>query len=1105
MISTGLVEDLKIHKPPLHAALLQGKARDYRQATRAFIQFCTAAGRRCLWIQPALSLSPWVRALAAPNLLKAKSWKAIPKNRRQNSGAWKAILLDAHREAIRAGSPGLGVILDARRLEGAAARAWERALEEFLPAHSISALCLYQIAPGATGKQLLPFCHHPCLIVDGRLGENPFYFASQKRSGSRKGGLGLKEALALVSEFQQSRRASKLPSARRQSPEEAKVAREKLNLIVQNLGEGVDIINQDLVIEYQNDFLAQRFPDALGRKCHQVYRAAEAPCDPCPALKAITTGAWQRSQVTARDGRIYELTSSPFTDTDGKVKAIEVVRDITARQQAKADLLASEARYRALFEHSHEALLFGSIEGKILEANPAAAQLLGYAREELIGLPVAKLLPPEDRQQLPQILETLRQQGQFEGEFENLRKDGSRILVEVRGTCFTVAGKERILILARDITEPSRAETQLREAEERYRSLVEGAPEAIAFGKKGLIQFANPAFAALFGFDHPRELIGISQLDLVAPEDQDKIEAYTRQRILGKAVPSRYEFKGRHRNGKILDLEISVSQFTMSGELYTQGLMRDVSVRKQIEAALRESEEKYRRLTAAAPAVICRLSPQGQTLWVNEHLLQVTGYRPEEVAGRNWWQVFYPGELRDQVDQLYRDFGRGDVSGYLMTLQGKDGRRRTLAWNSANLVGPGGDIQEIVGVGLDVTARRQAEAEQARLREQLLQTQKMEAISALAGGIAHHFNNLLGAILGHASLLKMKLSETDPFYRPLDAIEQAGQRASELTRELLGFARGGAYAPAPTDLNRVTQSVLALVNRIFDPAIVIESQLQPDLWPILGDAAHLEPQLLNLCLHARDAMPEGGRLFLSTRNLILDEDFARRSLGLGAGAYVVLAVRDTGRGLSAQEQERIFEPFFALPPEGRGSGLGLAMIGGIVKSHRGQIQVESETRPDQDHGTCFRIYFPALQEARVEKAKAPLKEAPAGRETVLVVDDEALVRELLGQELAFLGYRPLLAAGGEEACRLLRQHRPEVDLVILDWILPGPSGQDTFRELREIKPSLKVLLSSGYGQDGPIQETLRDGAQGFIQKPYLIQELAQTLRRLLDQKLDSRG
>ena len=1085
-------------KPPLHAAILSGTPTDYQAAMQAFVRWSIGAGRQCLLGQESSSLPSWSRRLSRKNSLIAWSWKPIRrKGLSRVPREWKARLLSAHRAALAAGFAGLDVVLDARRLPLPVADLLEKILEEFLKARSGCALCLYQLAPGVAGKKLWPLTCHPYLIVEGELCENIFCLSFLERSGSRKSDLTLSQGLRRVSRVHH--RIQEWQNQRELAPEhrEKSVMESKLAAIIQNLGEGVDVINPDLVIEYQNDLLAERFPNAPGRKCYQVYLRAQAPCPRCPALRAMATLQTHREKITSWDGRAYEIISSPFTDVDGKVKAIEIVRDITSRERAEEQVRESEAKYRALFEHAQEALLLENLEGKILDANPGATRLLGYSREELIGLPVDKLLPPYRRKQFPQTMERLRRQGRLQGRFECIRKDGTAIQAELDVSLIQVAGKDRFLAMVRDITERSRAETQLREAEERYRSLVENTPEAIAFGQKDQIQFVNPAFAALFGFDHPREMIGMSQLDLVAPEDQERVKAYTRQRILGKEVPSKYEFKGLHRNGAILNLAISISQFTTSGELYTQVIMRDITERKRTEAALGQSEEQFRRLTAAAPAVICRLTPAGQTLFVNEHIWRVTGYRPEELVGRNWWQVFYPGELRDQVEKLYQDFAQGDVSDYEMTLLGKDGQRRAIAWNSANLFGPDQAVREIVGVGLDVTARKQAEEEKAKLREQLFQVQKMEAIGTLAGGIAHDFNNLVGAILGYSSLLKMKLRESDPFFQPVDMIEQAGRQASELTQQLLSFARPGPHTSEPVDLNRVVERMHLLIRRTFDPAIALELRLQEGCWWVMGDAGQLEHALLNLCLHAREAMPEGGRLTLATRNLILDESSGPGRPPLRPGAYVLLTISDTGPPISASDRDRIFEPFWTPRDSDKGSGLLLALAYGIIQGHHGQIQVESQ--PDQ--GNTFQVYLPALPE-KADTARAPgaadqLEPLPQGTETILVVDDDPLVRELLARKLTSLGYRPLVAANGEEACALLDQHRLKVDLVILDWIMPGSSGKDTFQRLRQRDPSLKVLLSSGYGLDGPIQEMLQAGAVGFLPKPYLIHQLAHTLRRVL--------
>jgi CheY-like chemotaxis protein len=367
----------------------------------------------------------------------------------------------------------------------------------------------------------------------------------------------------------------------------------------------------------------------------------------------------------------------------------------------------------------------------------------------------------------------------------------------------------------------------------------------------------------------------------------------------------------------------------------------------------------------------------------------------------------------------------------------------------------------------------------------------------LAGGIAHDFNNLVGTMIGHCTLLKMKLRPSDPFFRPLEVMEQTCRQALELTQELSGLSRPTPSLSAPLDLNRVAARVAASFRRTLDPAAVFETNLQEKCWAVMGDAGRLEHALLELCLFAREVMSPAGRLTLSTQNLILDESSSPGRIALRPGPYVLATISYPGPAFSAEDLRHIFDPFWTPANSTKGSGLRLALVYAMIQAHHGQLQAESQ--PGQENR--FLIYLPAFPEKAIPSTipaePAETESLPAGTETILVVDDDPLVRELLAKELTTLGYQALSAATGEEADAMLKQHRGKVDLVILDWIMPGWGGKGTFQRLRQQYPSLKILISSGYGLDHGIQETLQAGASGFLPKPFLITQLAQTLRKIL--------
>jgi len=403
------------------------------------------------------------------------------------------------------------------------------------------------------------------------------------------------------------------------------------------------------------------------------------------------------------------------------------------------------------------------------------------------------------------------------------------------------------------------------------------------------------------------------------------------------------------------------------------------------------------------------------------------------------------------------------------------------------------DIKIFHAVGQIVAAefeRLTAEREKESLREQLFHIQKLDAIGTLAGGIAHDFNNMLQGILGYAAYLKMKVPEDDPMYKPLSVIEHSAERAADLTKKLLGFARKGKYITEPLNLNAIVEDVTAIITKTFNKSIRIETVLNP-LCTVEGDKNQIEQVILNLCLNSRDAMPDGGILSIETYNAEIS-DGTKPYEYMKNGRYAVLRVKDTGTGMDSETQRRIFEPFFTTKEVGKGTGMGLPMVYGVVKNHQGFITVDSAV----GQGSTFTIYLPAAEkkvETEPEVSKAPER----GKGTILVVDDEEMVRNIANDVLNELGYSVLLAAGGKEAVSIYADKKDSINLVIVDMIMPGMGGKETFQKLREINPYVKVIIASGYGQENFPEQILDNGEAGFIQKPYKITEIAEIIKEVL--------
>lgn len=515
-------------------------------------------------------------------------------------------------------------------------------------------------------------------------------------------------------------------------------------------------------------------------------------------------------------------------------------------------------------------------------------------------------------------------------------------------------------------------------------------------------------------------------------------------------------------------------------------------VLKRLEAAearLQQTERRYRSLIESIPDIIYTMELDGSLSFISPRWKTILGHDESEVLGRYFIDFAPPEEhpLLIQVFKEARNFKK-NVENVHWQYFHKEGQRRYFLGSAAPMLGAEGQVTGIIGIARDVTDHKLVE-------ERLLQAQKMESIGNLAGGIAHDFNNLLGGILGYATFLKRKLTSKHAHYPAAVSIEKSAQRAAELTRQLLGFARPAKSDIRPIDCNAVIRELILLLRRTIDRRIIVEVDLEAHLPSIEGDEAAIHQSLMNICLNARDAMPQGGCLRITTRKKMEIPNQAARQRGLKGGPYIQITVSDTGTGIGSDVRGQIFDPFFTTKDPGRGTGLGLAIVYGIIRNHGGYIDVQSQV----GEGTVFTLLLPALPAARLKKVVQPAPvEERRGEETVLLVDDEEIIRDLGADVLQDRGYRVLRAGDGREAVKIYKQRSREIDLVILDVVMPGIGGKETFQQLKALNPQVKVLLSSGYSAKGEVGEILNQGAAGFVQKPYREEELAASVRELLD-------
>ncbi len=525
------------------------------------------------------------------------------------------------------------------------------------------------------------------------------------------------------------------------------------------------------------------------------------------------------------------------------------------------------------------------------------------------------------------------------------------------------------------------------------------------------------------------------------------------------------------------------------------GVSQDITARKRAEAALRESEWRWRHILVETPQIGVSLDPTGRIVFANKRLLELTDYREAEVLGHDWFDLFIPEEVRAVFRTVMQSRDTLGFSSFENEILTRAGERRLIAWSNVISKDTTGEIVDVTCLGIDVTERERAEQEREKLCTQLAQSQKMESVGRLAGGVAHDFNNMLTAILGHAEMAAERLRADDPLRRDIEEISKAAQRSANLTRQLLAFARRQTVAPEVLHLNDVIDEMLKMLGRLIGEDINLVWQPAEGLPTVRIDPAQVDQMLVNLVVNARDAISGVGHITIETAAAECDEAYCAQHAGFTPGRYVMLAVSDDGCGMDAATQANVFEPFFTTKGVG-GTGLGLATVYGIVKQNRGFINVYSEP----GEGTTFRIYLPQYSGAAVSRERAAAA-APTSRgaETILLVEDEPTILALGATMLERQGYDVLAAATPGEAIRLAEEHGGELDLLITDVVMPEMNGRDLAKRLLSLYPRLKRVFMSGYTANVVAHQGVLEEGINFLQKPFSMQSLAAKAREALDQ------
>ncbi len=627
------------------------------------------------------------------------------------------------------------------------------------------------------------------------------------------------------------------------------------------------------------------------------------------------------------------------------------------------------------------------------------------------------------------------------------------------------------------------AEQARQEAEAQYRNLVENSEDLIfTHDLDGVILSVNPAMVREIGYASS-ELLGRPFADFLAEETRKEFSGYLE--AVSREGHAHGFLRIRTRSGEERALQHDSTVGREAGREVVRGIAHDVQ-RRWAERALRLSVSRLEALLNNIPDLAWLKNGDGRYSAVNESLARYLGRSREEVIGRRDSDLF-PRDLASRFEESDRRALRS--KGSLHTVEeivGPGRAVRIFDTTKTPIRDVEGRATGTVGIARDVTERR-------RLEEQLLQAQKMEAIGRLAGGVAHDFNNLLTTILGYCGILLDQLSQSDPLRADLEEIQKAGERAAALTQQLLTFSRKQVIEPAPLDLNAIVSDASKMLQRLIGEDIELVTRLEPGLGAVRGDPGQIHQVLINLAINARDAMPEGGTLSIETRSAENGAP-ARQHPGYSVlGQHVLLSVTDSGVGMDAETRRQIFEPFFTTKERGKGTGLGLATVYGIVKQSGGEIWVESES----GRGASFTIAFPRT-EGLAAAAEPPRRTASPGSETILLVEDEEAVRRLAARVLASRGYEVLAASGAAEAGRLWERDRESIRVLITDVVMPGRGGRELARQLLEENPDLIVIFISGYTDSPVVDRSVLGRGTAFLQKPFTPEALTHKVRQLLD-------
>ena len=886
-----------------------------------------------------------------------------------------------------------------------------------------------------------------------------------------------------------------------------KQKKESFKTTLNSIGDAVISTDIEGNVLYMN-LVAQRLTgysvaDARGRPVGDIFEIYNYKTnEPIgnPVKKVIETGRVvglaNHTVLVSKNDQEYHISDSgcPIKNEKGEITgAVLVFRDVSDEYRMQEALYKSEKKYKAVFENTGTATVIIEGDGTVSLANNKFAEMADNSLENIINkIKWPEYVVKDDHEKMWE-QHRLRREDRNKAlrEYEFRFKDNSGRIKNIFATIDMIPGTKKSVASLLDITEWKRVKKNLKEREEQLSTLLDASPDIICFKDgEGKWMHANKSILNLFSLNQAdyKNKSSYDLIDCINKISSSALKAFdkTDEIAWNKGSITRNEEVIDQPDGKrrIYDM-IRVPIYKNNGD--RKGLLvfgRDIT-------KLKETEKELAQFFEINLDLLCIADTKGNFIKVNKAWENLLGYPVEEIEQAKFLDFVHPDDLENTINEMNKLKNQEKVLNFVNRFQCKDGSYRYIEWRS-NSVG-----DTIFAAARDITERIEDEKEKKRLREELLQAQKLESIGTLAGGVAHDFNNILTVIIGLTQLVMNKTGKTNPIYSNLESIFGAAERAAKLTEQLLLFSRKQEMSFQTTNLNKTISRLEKMLRRLIGEDITMHNSFQEDLWWIKADEGQIEQVITNLVVNARDAMPEGGDLYINTQNVTIDEEKAQILHDIEPGKYVRFDIEDTGHGIDEKTQNKIFDPFFTTKGRAKGTGMGLSVVHGIIKKHKGLITVHSIP----DHGAIFRVYLPAIDKKDSEDKqiiKENIKKYQGEGETILLVEDEEPVLDFLKNILDNYNYLYFSAESAEKANQIFQRNKDNIDLVVSDVIMSGMNGVELADQLKEQKKDLKIILGSGYSDSKVAPEKIREKGYNFIQKPYDVLQLLKMIHKTLN-------